>query len=288
MTLHYSILLILKEKQCEMTIYEIAKEINLRKPWVRKDGKDITPKQIRTRVLAYPQYFIIKGDKIRIPDETCKEITLSNTSSKNEIYRIRDNFKKNETVHPNINGKYIYGNKFNIKGKFKLLILQLKKKYQIKKPIDIFEFIIAFIFTFLSFGCFFPMFGSLFSEIIDSLFFSGFSIWFNQYYVIVTVILAIIFSLLLGFFVSNVEMTPEYREKMMPQGNPNLYISPDRYNDDTVRCPRCSSSQVSANRRGFSPGKALIGGIVGGFIGAGKVKITCLKCGKTWMAGEIK
>ncbi|MCL2471626.1 MAG: DUF2321 domain-containing protein [Propionibacteriaceae bacterium] len=37
-------------------------------------------------------------------------------------------------------------------------------------------------------------------------------------------------------------------------------------------CPKCGSQSLSANKRGFS--------VVTGFIGAGKITITCLACGK--------
>ena len=59
--------------------------------------------------------------------------------------------------------------------------------------------------------------------------------------------------------------------------------------DEPVRCPRCGSAQLTANKKGFGLGKAAAGGLLlgpvgllGGFIGSSKVKITCLKCGHTW------
>jgi predicted RNA-binding Zn-ribbon protein involved in translation (DUF1610 family) len=60
-----------------------------------------------------------------------------------------------------------------------------------------------------------------------------------------------------------------------------------------VRCPRCSSAQVSANKKGFGGKGAVIGavllgpvGLLGGLMGSGKVKITCLKCGNEFSPGE--
>lgn len=60
--------------------------------------------------------------------------------------------------------------------------------------------------------------------------------------------------------------------------------------DAPMRCPRCGSSQLTANQKGFGTGKAAVGvllagpiGLLGGFIGSGKIKITCLKCGHEWM-----
>lgn len=59
--------------------------------------------------------------------------------------------------------------------------------------------------------------------------------------------------------------------------------------EEPVRCPRCRSTQLTANRKGFGLGKAAAGGLLlgpvgllGGFLGSRKVKITCLKCGYTW------
>ena len=59
--------------------------------------------------------------------------------------------------------------------------------------------------------------------------------------------------------------------------------------EEPVRCPRCRSTQLIANKKGFGLGKAAAGGLLlgpvgllGGFLGSSKVKITCLKCGYTW------
>lgn len=55
-----------------------------------------------------------------------------------------------------------------------------------------------------------------------------------------------------------------------------------------ARCPRCGSTSLSANQKGFGMGKAVVGtlafGVIGGAlagsIGAKKIEVTCLKCGK--------
>jgi hypothetical protein len=56
-----------------------------------------------------------------------------------------------------------------------------------------------------------------------------------------------------------------------------------------VTCPKCNSEDVTANQKGFSLGKSVAGavilgpvGLLGGFVGKGKVRITCLKCGHQW------
>ena len=62
---------------------------------------------------------------------------------------------------------------------------------------------------------------------------------------------------------------------------------------EPVKCPRCGSTQISSDKKGFGVGKAVIGnaiagpiGLAAGNIGAKKVRITCLKCGKQWEAGK--
>ena len=60
-----------------------------------------------------------------------------------------------------------------------------------------------------------------------------------------------------------------------------------------VACPRCSSAQVTAQKQGFGAGKAIVGGaltggvgLLAGFLGSRKVRITCLQCGHSWKAGS--
>lgn len=56
--------------------------------------------------------------------------------------------------------------------------------------------------------------------------------------------------------------------------------------EEPLRCPRCRSTQLTANWKCFGLGKAAAGGLLlglvgllGGFLYSSKVKITCLKCG---------
>ncbi len=48
--------------------------------------------------------------------------------------------------------------------------------------------------------------------------------------------------------------------------------------DDAVRCPRCGSTQVHAEKRGWR--------VTTGFFGSSKIYITCLKCGKRFRPGD--
>lgn len=62
---------------------------------------------------------------------------------------------------------------------------------------------------------------------------------------------------------------------------------------EQIRCIMCGSTELTAQKKGFGLGKALVGGLtlgpgglLGGFLGSKKIKITCLKCGNTWKPGK--
>jgi len=62
-----------------------------------------------------------------------------------------------------------------------------------------------------------------------------------------------------------------------------------------ISCPKCDSTQLSANKKGFSGKKAVAGavltggvGLLAGTIGSNKIVITCLGCGHQWQPGPIK
>ncbi|ACH40668.1 hypothetical protein Gbem_3676 [Citrifermentans bemidjiense Bem] len=63
--------------------------------------------------------------------------------------------------------------------------------------------------------------------------------------------------------------------------------------DEPIRCPKCRSSQITAQRDGVSLSRAAVGGflfggagMVTGGLGGNKILITCLKCGKQWKPGQ--
>ena len=66
-------------------------------------------------------------------------------------------------------------------------------------------------------------------------------------------------------------------------------------NNDVIRCPRCGSTQLTANKKGFSLLKGALGvatiggyGVVAAGHGKNKVLITCLNCGKQFKPGKGK
>lgn len=48
--------------------------------------------------------------------------------------------------------------------------------------------------------------------------------------------------------------------------------------DNTARCPKCKSESIHAEKRGWN--------LLSGFIGSGKVIVTCLKCGHKFAPGN--
>ncbi len=71
------------------------------------------------------------------------------------------------------------------------------------------------------------------------------------------------------------------------------FVKPRPRGSEQVKCPRCGSEQLTANKKGFGFGKGVTGGLIAGhvgliagFLGSGKVLVTCLKCGHQWKAGS--
>lgn len=63
---------------------------------------------------------------------------------------------------------------------------------------------------------------------------------------------------------------------------------------DEIKCPKCASKNVHADKKGFSTGKAVAGTIIGnpvigaiaGTYGSNKIVLTCLSCGHQFKPGE--
>ncbi|MDD6678708.1 MAG: hypothetical protein PUF71_04900 [Firmicutes bacterium] len=60
-----------------------------------------------------------------------------------------------------------------------------------------------------------------------------------------------------------------------------------------IYCPKCSSTSISANQKGFSFARGAVGamagldvGLIAGGIGSKKIVCTCLKCGYQWKPGK--
>lgn len=77
-----------------------------------------------------------------------------------------------------------------------------------------------------------------------------------------------------------------------PLEKPSYTMEP-QYDNNVARCPKCGSTSLTANKKGFSATKGVIGlavsplaGAIAGSAGRNKVMCTCLKCGHQWKAGK--
>ena len=66
-------------------------------------------------------------------------------------------------------------------------------------------------------------------------------------------------------------------------------------NEEPIRCPKCGSTQIHAEKRGFKTGRAIAGGLItgnllitlaAGGIGKDNIELTCIKCGNKFKPGE--
>lgn len=65
--------------------------------------------------------------------------------------------------------------------------------------------------------------------------------------------------------------------------------------NEAIKCPKCNSTQIYIDKRGFKTGRAIAGGLLtgnilvaaaAGGIGHDKIEMTCLKCGCKFKIGE--
>jgi len=75
------------------------------------------------------------------------------------------------------------------------------------------------------------------------------------------------------------------------QNSSPSYVQP--IDQGGMACPRCHSAQVTAGKKGFGIGKALVGGvllgpvgILAGFIGSKNMEFVCLSCKERWSAAS--
>ncbi|MDD5075446.1 MAG: hypothetical protein PHO54_06315, partial [Candidatus Peribacteraceae bacterium] len=76
------------------------------------------------------------------------------------------------------------------------------------------------------------------------------------------------------------------QEKIEQDAKNGISHDADPLWEPRVACPKCGSTQITANQQGFGAGKALAGavltgglGLLFGFAGSRDVQITCLACG---------
>lgn len=116
-------------------------------------------------------------------------------------------------------------------------------------------------------------------------------------FLIILVFDVILILLILNPGIVNVPKPKNVVRKLNSDGSPTLSkrerIKENRKNAIAC-CPKCGSTSLSANKKGFGIGKAVVGasllwnpiGLVAGNLGAKKVRVTCLNCGKQFWAGK--
>jgi len=97
----------------------------------------------------------------------------------------------------------------------------------------------------------------------------------------------------------HIDYKTSFMNSVSPQSNmnvssPNTILSKKEHikqnkANGVACCPKCGSTSLSANKKGFGVGKAVVGawalgpvGLVAGNAGAKKVIVTCLSCGHQW------
>lgn len=97
-----------------------------------------------------------------------------------------------------------------------------------------------------------------------------------------------------AYFTANLARVPMAKRESLPDLrhllNPEKAQRMDALDKQGIAyCPKCASTSISAEKRGYSVGKAVVGsmfswktGLLAGAIGSNKIQCTCLKCGHTW------
>lgn len=85
----------------------------------------------------------------------------------------------------------------------------------------------------------------------------------------------------------------EYQKMMDAYTNAKINSSIRKEEDNIVKCPKCRSTSITANKKGFSLAKGAVGVVAIGALGAvaaghgkNKVIVTCLNCGHQWKPGK--
>lgn len=97
----------------------------------------------------------------------------------------------------------------------------------------------------------------------------------------------------MGFW-DDVKAQSEIIKQRKAEQEQNIQQKIKEYNEQGIPyCPKCYSTALSANKKGFGIGKAAVGvaltggiGLLAGGIGANKVELTCMKCGHKFKPGK--
>jgi uncharacterized paraquat-inducible protein A len=122
---------------------------------------------------------------------------------------------------------------------------------------------------------------------------------------VVLILLALVFAIAIktarevkkgdysGCFKADQNLAKSNKQSKVTNISAKLNNSNTRTNDNNVYCPKCSSTSITAQKKGFSLGKAAVGsaivlplGIATGMIGKNKIYLTCLNCGHRFKPGK--
>ena len=73
-----------------------------------------------------------------------------------------------------------------------------------------------------------------------------------------------------------IELATEHNQEIVPQTQQSNEIDEEEKN--TVRCPKCGSTQITTGQRGYS--------LITGFLGSNKTVNRCANCGYSWKPGK--
>lgn len=73
-----------------------------------------------------------------------------------------------------------------------------------------------------------------------------------------------------------IELATEHNQEIVPQTQQSNEI--DEEENNTVRCPKCGSTQITTGQRGYS--------LFSGFLGSNKTVNRCANCGYSWKPGK--
>ncbi|HGT1768216.1 TPA: zinc-ribbon domain-containing protein [Clostridioides difficile] len=95
------------------------------------------------------------------------------------------------------------------------------------------------------------------------------------------------------YYDENAEILEEKRKKEDDMSKIRRAKDEKKEKEKIACCPSCGSTSLSAHKKGFGIGKAVVGasltggiGLAAGNLGAKKVRVTCLNCGKQFWAGK--
>ncbi|MBD2134292.1 hypothetical protein H6F47_18090 [Sphaerospermopsis sp. FACHB-1094] len=83
--------------------------------------------------------------------------------------------------------------------------------------------------------------------------------------------------------------TPTYTDTQSAVHPTNVVVQPVIQHEMQISCPKCGSTQITSNKKGFNVGQALVGGVLtggvglaAGFFGSNEIRLNCLRCGHRW------